>query len=159
MHTQINQMCQVNYKILFLFLGTSWRCCAGNALVMHGNLSTTKDVSWFLHSHLLPYGKPNFADQAFVYLDLYFVQAHNFRCEEDKSGSQFVSVQTTGSSYLSHDQLNIHWIAWEVGRLESGWDFWNKHTTRRMCCSTKPSFWEWCLSSPSSIDDTLPPPA
>lgn len=53
----------------------------GNTLVIHGNLSATKDVSWYLHSHSLPCDKPDFADQAFVYLDLYFVQSHNWRSQ------------------------------------------------------------------------------
>lgn len=104
----------------------------GNPLVTHGNLSATEDISWYLYSHLLPDDKPNFA---FFYLDVYFVQAHNFRSEE----GQFLSIQTTNSSRLPQDHLNIHWIAWKIGRLESVLDFGDsKHNRWRMCCSTSP---------------------
>lgn len=59
---------------------------------MHGSVSATKDVSWFLHSHLLPHGKAHFAEQAFVYLGLYFVQAHNFMSEKVNAENQFLST-------------------------------------------------------------------
>lgn len=113
---------------------------------------------------MLPAGKPDFSDQAFVYLDFYFVRASNLRFGEFKSGSlQFCSVQTTDSRH-PQAHLDTHWIAWKIGRLYIGegigFSVWPAQGAKRwrVCCSTKSSYRKWCLSSPGSVG-TLPAPA
>jgi len=57
---------------------------------------------------LLPADKPDFPDQAFVYLNFYFVQAGNFRFGEVRTGSfQFFSVQTTDSTGICPKPISI----------------------------------------------------